>query len=140
MWWKMLLKNFEEIKQDLKKLNKYEVVVFGGYLSGNYRDIDICVITREKSREKNLEIWKKVIEESNYDIKVFELLPLNLKWSVIKDYKVLFGDKSEISEYFYFFRKLWGDSKHRIFDNQFENLKEQKEKREKWLKVKQQMV
>jgi len=58
----------------------------------------------------------------------------------MKNYKVLFGDEVEISEYFYFYRKLWADSKHRIFDNQFKNLKEQKEKREKWLEVKQQIA
>ncbi|WP_290723454.1 hypothetical protein [Archaeoglobus sp.] len=30
------------------------------------------------------------------------------------DYIVLFGDELEISEYFYYWRKIWDNVKHRI--------------------------
>ncbi|RLI98981.1 MAG: hypothetical protein DRP06_04370 [Candidatus Aenigmatarchaeota archaeon] len=59
----MLLKNFEEIKCDLKELNKYEVVVFGSYLSRTYRDLDICVIIRDKLREKIWVSGRKLLED-----------------------------------------------------------------------------
>lgn len=53
-----------------------------------------------------------------YDVKIFELLPLRIKMSIIKDHIVVYGNELELSEYFYHYRKLWMDSKHRII-NQF---------------------
>jgi len=32
----------------------------------------------------------------------------------MEGYKILFGDPLEISEYFYFWRKMWNDFGHRI--------------------------
>ncbi len=49
-----------------------------------------------------------------YDIRVFELLPLKIKASVMGNYIVLYGKLPEISEYFYHYRKLWDDCKHRV--------------------------
>lgn len=54
-----------------------------------------------------------------YDLKIFELLPLQIKASLMQNYIVVFGDRLDISEYMYDFRKLWNDSKQRFFENQF---------------------
>ncbi len=59
-----------------------------------------------------------------YDIRVFEMLPLHIQINIIKNHLVLFGDELELSEYFYFYRKLWNDVKQRIAENQFQDSKE----------------
>ena len=111
----------EHIREDLKFLKDYEVVIYGSYVTGEFRegsDIDIAVITRIRDEKKNIKILKSFIGRTKnlYDIRVFELLPLKVKASVMKNYIVLFGDKGEISEYFYYYRKLWEDQKRRILE------------------------
>ena len=129
----------KQIKQDLKKLgDQYEIVMFGSHISGGARpnsDIDIAIITRVQDKQKNINIWKDILAYNvkPYDIKIFELLPLRIKISIIQNYVVLFGDALEISEYFYKYRKLWDDCKHRIFANQFKNSEAKKDQRKKYL-------
>ena len=124
--------SIKKIKNKLKALDNYEVVVFGSLISGKHTkrsDIDIAVITRLKSRGKNKEIWYNLLNKvlSGYDLKVFELLPLPMQISISDNHKVIFGDSLEISEYFYHFRKLWRDVEKRYNENQFTSLKEKKE-------------
>jgi hypothetical protein len=59
-----------------------------------------------------------------YDLRVFELLPLKVKATLMSDYLVLFGDELEISEYFYDYRREWDDQKYRILDGYFKSYKE----------------
>ncbi|MEM2985143.1 MAG: hypothetical protein QXL24_07970, partial [Candidatus Jordarchaeaceae archaeon] len=40
------------------------------------------------------------------------------------NYVVVFGDPLEISEYFYYYRRLWKDVEQRYKDNQFTSYKE----------------
>ena len=119
-----------KIQVDLVSLkNKYEVVLFGSQVSGGARpnsDYDVAVISRLKDAKANISLQKDLIGNFSlkYDIRVFELYPINIQISIIHNYKVIFGNNLEISEYFYYFRKLWNDSKHRILDNQFTSHKE----------------
>ncbi|MFX1519351.1 MAG: hypothetical protein ACFFCD_05475 [Promethearchaeota archaeon] len=73
-----------------------------------------------------MKTWDQFIGKTPpiYDIRVFELLPLHIKPAIIEKCVVLFGDPLEISEYFYFYRKLWKDMKCRYEHNQYENYKE----------------
>ncbi len=117
------------VKHDLHPLRKWWVVVYGSYASENYTsrsDIDVAIITQESDKERNKKIWLKVVGQvpQHYDVKVFELLPLEIKADIMKKHQVIFGDMNEISEYFYHFRKLWDDMKHRYYGNQFASLKE----------------
>ena len=119
-----------DIKTDLEFLKDYEVVVFGSYASNNTNvrsDIDIAVITRTNNRSRCIKIWKGLLGRAPpvYDIRIFELLPLQIKISVIENYEVVFGNRLDLSEYFYSFRKLWRDTKHRIEENRFGSAKEQ---------------
>lgn len=123
------MRSLEDIKADLSFIRDYEVVVFGSYASGRAdrrSDIDIALITKEKDRNRCVEIWKKTLGKAPdiYDIKIFELLPLHIKASLIQNYEVVFGNRLDISEYFYNFRKLWNDIKYRIKENQFQSAKE----------------
>ena len=118
-----------QIKEDLNKLSKYEVVIFGSYCNGYFNqrsDIDIAIITRVTDPEKNKKIWWNLLSKAPeiYDLKVFELLPLELKIDIINNHIALFGNNLEISEYFYHFRKLWKDTQYRYYNNQFKNHKE----------------
>jgi hypothetical protein len=86
----------------------------------------VSVITQINNRQKNLQIWSKLLEKKpfNYDIRIFELMPLFLQIEIIKNYSVLFGDPLEISEYFYQYRKIWKDMVNRYESNQYQNLDE----------------
>ena len=76
----------------------------------------MAVITKIRDEKENILIQKRIAAKVRpiYDVRVFELLPLKVKASVFSNYIVLFGDELEISEYFYFWRKMWEDAKHRI--------------------------
>ncbi len=43
---------------------------------------------------------------------------------IIKNHRMIYDDKLELSEYFYRFRKLWKDMEHRVKENQFKSIKE----------------
>ena len=119
-----------EIKEDLQKLNKFWVVIYGSFLSDYYfphrSDIDIAIITQKRDKESNIAIWKNFGGEFSemYDIKIFELLLLSIEIEVIENYQVPFGDPLEISEYFYHYRSIWKDMIHRIESNRFKSIKE----------------
>lgn len=119
-----------EIKKDLKKLEKFWVVIYGSFLSDYYipykSDIDIAIITQKREKESNISIWKNFWGEFSeaYDIKIFELLPLSIKIEVIGNYQVVFGNPLEISEYFYHYRSIWKDMVHRIESNRFKSIQE----------------
>ncbi len=122
--------NLRQIQDDLTFLSGYDAVIFGSYVIGDFRedsDIDIALITRIKDYERNLDIFKSLIRKAPpvYDLRLFELLPLKIKASVMNNYTVLYGELPDISEYFYYYRKLWGDCKHRVAAGQFESYKEQ---------------
>lgn len=123
------MKSIGKIKTDLYFAKDYEVVVFGSYAgkrADKRSDIDIAVITREKDRDKCMKIWMEVLGKApkTYDVKIFELLPLHIKASLIDNYEVVFGNRLDISEYFYEFRKLWNDMKYRFRENQFQSVRE----------------
>ncbi len=114
------MKSLDQIRRDLRYISSYEAVIYGSYATGEYiegSDIDVAVITRERDRSRNfkiqLDLWGKV-PSSTYDVRVFELLPIRVKASVIRKYLVLFGKEPEISEYFYKWRKIWEDVRRRI--------------------------
>jgi len=108
-------RDIERIKRDLEFLfdKVLGILVYGSIAKDeeNERsDIDICIVAPNKDSSK---IFKETLP-LNYDIKIFELMPLYLKMEVIENHKILYAeDIHELYEYFYFFRKLWNDQKHR---------------------------
>lgn len=122
-------KSLEEIRKDLKTLNEFWVVIYGSWAKGettSRSDIDVAVITRTEDTGANIKIRRKLLGKTPplYDVKVFELFPLHIKASVMAKYTVVFGDPLEISEYFYYYRKLWKDVEKRYLENQFTSYKE----------------
>ena len=122
--------NNEEVRSVLMPLKKeHDVVLFGSAVEGGMRstsDIDIAVLSRNQSNEKNLTLQGELLGKFplKFDVRVFELFPIYIQISIIQHYEVIFGDPLEISEYFYEFRKKWDDCKYRILSNQFSSYKE----------------
>ena len=122
-------KSLSEIRRDLEPLRDYWVVVYGSYARNQCTprsDIDVAVITKIRDPNVNIKILWTLFSKikPGYDVRIFELLPLPIKISVIDNYIVIFGDPLDISEYFYFYRKLWKDVKPRYLANQFNSYKE----------------
>lgn len=122
-------KKLKEIQSDLAELSSFDVILFGSQVEGGARptsDYDITIVTGEKQEESNLLSFKKILGmvAPPYEAHIFELLPIHIQISVIKNYQVIFGDHLEISEYFYPFRKAWEDCKRRIISNQITGFKE----------------
>ena len=112
----------------------YWTILFGSALSQHFiperSDIDIAIITQKKDKNANVSIWEAILGQNPpiYDVKIFELLPLYMQIDIITNYLVIFGNSLEISEYFYYYRKLWKDMEIRINNNQFNNIQEKLER------------
>ncbi len=95
------------------------VLIYGSQVKGEKdkrSDIDICVVAgKKKPLDVLQEIWRQVnTKGKNYDVKIFEELPLYLKGEVMENNEVVYAkDKGKLFEYFYDFRKLWGEQKGR---------------------------
>jgi hypothetical protein len=105
-----IVKDFEFLKNDVEA-----IILFGSYArkeQTSKSDIDVCIVCGNK-KVKIEKVWNKILESGvteKYDVKIFELLPLKMKISVIKEGKVLHAkDKIELSCYFRLFRKIWED-------------------------------
>jgi len=121
---------FGQIREKLKFLKeKYDVVAYGSYVEGGMRpnsDIDIVVISHQTNKELNIKLQEELLGKLplKYEVRIFELLPIHIQISIIENYRVVYGDLLEISEYFYQYRKKWDDCKYRILFNQFLSYKE----------------
>ncbi len=82
----------------------------------NRSDIDICVVAPEEDPVNLYSYFSERINISKkrYDIKFFTKLPLYIQIQIIeKGILIHSPNELDLYEYFYFFRKLWADQKHR---------------------------
>ncbi|MEW5996766.1 MAG: nucleotidyltransferase domain-containing protein [Candidatus Micrarchaeota archaeon] len=108
-----LRKEFSFLKKDA-----LAVLLFGSAAKGEAgaRDVDICIVAPGK---KSAGIMKRVYHNvdvygKGYDVYCFEELPLYLKWEVMDSHRVIWAeDEGSLYEYFYFFRKLQAEQRHR---------------------------
>jgi len=112
------------IKRDFRFLEKevLGILVYGSHAKGESTprsDTDICIVIGKQSTPREMrkmlsKVWRNVnVNKNDYDVKVFEELPLRVKAGVMEEGKVVIGKKPDIYEYFYKFRKMWNDQKHR---------------------------
>jgi predicted nucleotidyltransferase len=124
------LRSLNKIKEELGFCKDYWTVLYGSYLTEEFipdrSDIDIAIITKNRDKQSNLGVWRCFLEQvsAHYDLRIFELLPLYFQIEIIKNYRVVFGDSLEISEYFYRYRSIWKDMVVRIKANQFYSIQE----------------
>lgn len=103
----------------LKHKNVLAVLLFGSSAKreeSKRSDIDICIVAPSCSRVELLrEIYRNIdVHGKNYDVRIFEDLPLYIKAQIIENNEIIFTkDVYELYEYFYFFRKLWEDQARR---------------------------
>lgn len=123
-----LEKDFEIFKDDA-----LGILLFGSRArleDAERSDIDICIV-RPVSEGVLTRIERTF--GGKYDIKVFENLPLYIQIEIIRDHRILHGDEIQLSEYFYRFRRLWGDMALRVEYNRFSSARERMMLRKRWL-------
>lgn len=131
-------KTVEEMEEDFSWIRKdgriLAVLLFGSKVEGEYHaksDFDIAVVVpgasnfyydcegvidKDVSSGKVLrKVFRKVNTVSkNYDVHIFEELPLKIQMDIIENHEVIYtSDKPGMYEYFYNYRKLWKDQRHR---------------------------
>jgi len=79
-------------------------------------DIDICVVA---PHEDNHQLISFILQNINvdlkkYDVRLFSELSLYIKIKIIEKGILIYSpDNLELYEYFYLYRKIWADQKHR---------------------------
>ncbi|MDP3742590.1 MAG: nucleotidyltransferase domain-containing protein [Candidatus Micrarchaeota archaeon] len=91
------------------------VIAFGSQVDGKshaFSDVDLCLVmphASEKTRGDTLLNVAGILPE-NYDVKIFEDLPLMLKGEVVKNGKTLFTrNENELHEYLWNWKKNYDD-------------------------------
>ncbi|MFO7796319.1 MAG: nucleotidyltransferase family protein [Promethearchaeati archaeon] len=112
-----------QLRQDFLPIIKNKpilgVLLFGSYAKGtqtNRSDIDICVVAPNEDPVKLISFILQHINATlkKYDIRLFQEFPLYIKIRVIQNGIIIYSpNKYDLYEFFYFYRKLWNDQKHR---------------------------
>lgn len=96
------------------------VLLYGSMATGQAgpgSDIDLSLVIPKESDAVRAELWGKFIgqlRDDRCDVRVFELLPLNIRAAVMEDGVVLHSrDELELYEYFHPIRREWEDQRHR---------------------------
>ena len=116
-------KLLNQIKKDfsniIEKKKIIGILLYGSYIDNkttNRSDIDICVVAPDEDMHALLSYVLQNINVNlkQYDIRFFSELPLYIKINVVEDGILVYSpNKLDLYEYFYTFRKLWADQKHR---------------------------
>ncbi|MCG3217417.1 MAG: nucleotidyltransferase domain-containing protein [Candidatus Heimdallarchaeota archaeon] len=109
-----------QLEKDLKMLMEESevigIVLFGSIVTNqdhHQSDIDICVVVSEP---ESSETFHKVLRfnQPPYDIKLFHNLPVHVGIEVINNHFIIYERKEfEISEFFYFKRRMYEDEMRR---------------------------
>ncbi len=95
------------------------ILLFGSFTkerNTTKSDIDICVVTPNEEKHQLLSfILQNInVNAKKYDVRLFYELPLYIKINVIEDGFLIYSpNKLDLYEFFYIYRKLWNDQKHR---------------------------
>ena len=114
----------EEVKRRVKK--DFEpllddvlgILLYGSLAAGEYSersDIDISIVA--PIIDDKIGFSRRIlsnVRDARYDVRVFELMPLYLKAEVVEKGEIIYTKNIfKLYEYFYYFRKIWEDQKHR---------------------------
>ncbi|KXA95989.1 hypothetical protein AKJ39_05220 [candidate division MSBL1 archaeon SCGC-AAA259J03] len=68
-----------------------------------------------KKEDVLMKVYREVDPDSGkFDVHIFEELPIHIQMNVIKDHRIIYtSDRYGMYEYFYNYRKLWEDQRHR---------------------------
>ena len=116
---KLLNQIREDFSSIIKTKNITGILIYGSYSKKqeiNRSDIDICIVAPEIDPIELLDFIARNVNliSKKYDIRLFSELPLYMKIQVIEDGILIFSpNKFDLYEFFYKYRKLWNDQKHR---------------------------
>jgi len=110
---------YNDFSYVIEKKDILGILLFGSYSKSkntNRSDIDICIVAPKEDLHKLLSFVLQNInvEANKYDIRIFNELPLYIKIHIIEDGLLIYSsNKLDLYEFFYIYRKLWDDQKHR---------------------------
>ncbi len=110
---------YNDFSYVIEKKDILGILLFGSYSKSkntNRSDIDICIVAPKEDLHKLLSFVLQNInvEANKYDIRIFNELPLYIKIHIIEDGLLIYSsNKLELYEFFFIYRKLWDDQKHR---------------------------
>ena len=110
---------YNDFSYVIEKKDILGILLFGSYSKSkntNRSDIDICIVAPKEDLHKLLSfILQNInVEANKYDIRIFNELPLYIKIHIIEDGLLIYSsNKLDLYEFFYIYRKLWDDQKHR---------------------------
>ncbi len=100
---KIIRRIIQQAKRDAKVL---AVALFGSYARGEaYRDIDICIFLRPEeysAEELSRKRFDYTQEGEQYDVQVFQQLPLYIRARLLKEAKILFCKNEDLLYDIYF--------------------------------------
>ena len=107
----------KEIERDFShfKSKVLGIILFGSRVNREEHersDVDICLVAPDYNSGKLFnEIIKSRVTE-RYDVKIFELLPLKLKGTILENHRIIWSkDEKELSYYLHKWRRVWEDQK-----------------------------
>ena len=95
------------------------ILLFGSFTKDkntNKSDIDICIVAPNEEKQQLLSFVLQNInvQAKKYDVRFFYELPLYIKINIIEEGVLIYSlNKLDLYEFFYIYRKLWDDQKHR---------------------------
>ena len=105
--------DFEPLLDDVLGILLYGSLAAG--VDNERSDIDISIVA--PVIDDKIGFSRRIlsnVRDARYDVRVFELMPLYLKAEVIERGEVIYTKNIfKLYEYFYYFRKIWDDQKHR---------------------------
>ena len=110
---------YNDFSYVIEKKDILGILLFGSYSKSkntNSSDIDICIVAPKEDLHKLLSFVLQNInvEANKYDIRIFNELPLYIKIHIIEDGLLIYSsNKLDLYEFFFIYRKLWDDQKHR---------------------------
>jgi predicted nucleotidyltransferase len=121
--------NLNEIMKELSQIKEHDVLIFGSFLKGEWRensDIDIAVLSHDHDMNINKKLKQSLLGKvpPKYDISIFESLPSVIKASILQNYQIIFGNPLEIGEYLRRYWKEWRDFEHRLELPSLEEMKD----------------
>jgi len=103
----------------IEKKNILGIFLYGSYSknkNSNRSDIDICIVAPNEDPHELLSfILQNInVDVNKYDIRLFNELPLYIKIHIIEEGILIYShNELDLYEFFYIYRKLWEDQKHR---------------------------
>ena len=110
---------YNDFSHVIKKKDILGILLYGSYSKRqnvNRSDIDICIVAPNEDLHQLLSFVLQNINVSakKYDVRIFNELPLYIKIHIIEDGLLIYSsNKLDLYEFFFIYRKLWDDQKHR---------------------------